>query len=101
MPVATKTGFAGPSRETRMNSYSLLRLSQRSVSDRGDFFAAGIRDLARLFIEEAGRLQTIGHFSQRNDRLNANGQVDVGIGLLSGTDAIKPVLFVDPDVLRL
>jgi len=74
---------------------------QRPVSDRRHVLAAVCHDLARLLVEQAGRFQAVGHFSQGNDGLNANSQIDIGIRRFIRADRIEPVLLVHPDVLRL
>jgi hypothetical protein len=75
-------------------------LCQGPVGDGGDFFAT-CADLARLLIEYAGRLQSIRHLGQRNNGLDSDCQVDIGVGLLARANGIKPIFLVDPDIFRL
>ena len=93
-----KKGFAGEPGETfspnSLDGYLTVPqvptccsgLRQGTVSYRGDFLAACVADLACLLIKQASGLEPIRHFRQGNDRLHANRQFGVRVGLFSGPD---------------
>src|SRR5262245_2065509 len=74
---------------------------KRAVCDGLDFLAFAVSDLPCLFVEQAGRFETIRHFSERDHRLNFDGKVDVRVRLCIFANRLEPVPFVHTNVFGL